>query len=94
MIISFLFLNYIWCFLVRYKFPRVNQFNWLPIILLERDDILRALSFCQNWPARPIGLQRKGKNVKEHLHDNPLHSSGELKNISSSKCVNLKALLS
>ena len=39
---------------------------------------LRALSFCQNWPARPIGLQRKCNNLKEHLHDNPSHSSGGL----------------
>ena len=36
---------------------------------------LRALSFCQNWPARPVSLQRKWNNLKEHLHDNPSHSS-------------------
>ena len=35
---------------------------------------------CQKWPARPVSLQRKCNNLKEHLHDNPSHSS---------KCVNL-----
>ena len=48
-------------------------------------------SFCQNWPARPVTLQRKCKNLKEHWHDNPSHSSGEVY-ISSWKIVNLKAL--
>ena len=38
--------------------------------------ILRALSFGQNRPARPVSLQRKYNNMKEHLHDNPLQSSG------------------
>ena len=38
--------------------------------------ILRALSFCQNWPARPVSLQRKCNDLKEHLHDNPSHCSG------------------
>ena len=37
---------------------------------------LRAISFCQNWPARPNNLQRKCNNLKEHLHDDPSHSSG------------------
>ena len=38
---------------------------------------LRALSFGQNWPAaRPVSLQRKCNNLKEHLHDNPSNSSG------------------
>ena len=37
---------------------------------------LRALSFCQNWLARPISLQGKFSNLKEHLHDNPSNSSG------------------
>ena len=34
------------------------------------------LSFCQNWPARPVSLQRKCNNFKEHLHDNSSHCSG------------------
>ena len=38
--------------------------------------LLRALSFCQNWPAKPVGLQTKCNNLKEHLHDNPSHCSG------------------
>ena len=37
---------------------------------------LRALSFCQNWPARPVSLQRKRNNLKEYLLDNPSHCSG------------------
>ena len=37
---------------------------------------LRVLSFCQNWPARPITLQRKCNHLKEHLHDIPSYSSG------------------
>ena len=37
---------------------------------------LRALSFCQNWPARPFSLQRKCNNLKEHLDDSPSYSSG------------------
>ena len=37
---------------------------------------LRALSFCQNWPAGSISLQGKCNNLKEHMHDNPSHSSG------------------
>ena len=28
-----------------------------------------ALSFCENWPARPNHLQRKCNSLKEHLHD-------------------------
>ena len=36
----------------------------------------RALSFRQNWPARPVSLERKCNNLKENLHDNPSHSSG------------------
>ena len=38
----------------------------------------RALSFCQNWPVRPVSLQKKSNNMKEHLHDNPSSSSGGL----------------
>ena len=38
--------------------------------------LLRALSFCQNWPVRPVSLERKRSNLKEHLHDNPWHSYG------------------
>ena len=34
------------------------------------------LSFCQNRPARPVNLQRKCNNLKDHLHDNSFHSSG------------------
>ena len=49
---------------------------------------LRALSFCQNWPA---SMQRKCNNLKEHLHDNPSNYSGE-ECISALKSVNLKAL--
>ena len=39
---------------------------------------LIALSICQNWPARPVNLQRKCNNLEEHLGDNPSHSSGEV----------------
>ena len=51
----------------------------LAVITYGSDHLsLRALSFCQNWTARPISLQRKCNNLKEHLHDNPSHSSGGL----------------
>ena len=36
--------------------------------------VLRALSFHQNWPAKPASLQRKCNNLKEHLHNNPSYS--------------------
>ena len=39
---------------------------------------LIALSICQNWPARPVNLQRKCNNLEELLGDNPSHSSGEV----------------
>ena len=40
--------------------------------------LLRALSFCQNWPARSryISFQSNCKNLKENVHDNLSHSSG------------------
>ena len=34
------------------------------------------LSFCQDWPAKHVSLQRKCNNLKEHLQYNPSHSSG------------------
>ena len=37
-----------------------------------------SISFCQNWLARPVRVQRKCNNSKEHLHDSPSHSSGRV----------------
>ena len=31
------------------------------------------LSFCQDWLARPVSLQRKCGNLKKQLNDNPSH---------------------
>ena len=36
----------------------------------------RALSFCQNWPARTVSLQRKCSNLNEYLHEDSSHSPG------------------
>ena len=35
-----------------------------------------ALSFCQNWPARPVSLLREFDNLKEQLHDLSHYSGG------------------
>ena len=49
----------------------------LAVITYASDHLsLRALSFCQNWPARPISLQRKCNNLKEHLRDDPSQMPG------------------
>ena len=48
----------------------------LVTITLELRVQVRALFFCQAWPIRPISLQRKCNKLKEHLQDNPSHSSG------------------
>ena len=59
----------------RRKF-RNMRFGLLSLVTRKGKELyLRALSFCQNWPARPNNLQRKCNNLKEHLHDNPSHSS-------------------
>ena len=68
--------------------------NWSslsPVFVNSNICYLRALSFCQNWPARPVTLQIKCNNLKENWHDYPSHSSGGVY-ISSWKIVNLKAL--
>ena len=59
---------------VTYSATQENEVSKITALLRL---LLRALSFCQNWQARPTRLQRKSNNLKKHLHDNPSHSPQE-----------------
>ena len=52
--------------------PNLSNLNTAEYYVTE----LRALSFCQNWPVRPVILQTKCYNLKKQWHDTPSHSSG------------------
>ena len=55
-----------------------------------RPSVSKGAFLLSELAGQTISLQRKCNNLKQHLHDNPSHSSAE-DCISSSKSVNLKA---